>query len=158
MENIRSLKQYLRHECLDELFLSLTIPGIQYTTRNIFGKYIIWVREDGYGDVTEKRYELKSYYAKICFTENGADRRILKQRIIEEVSKKNREMCGGITDFQKLVSLTCDQLCDWEWLPRENGEICVKVGDHYEITLVKYAVVLDENGNPVDTEIKEVKK
>ena len=70
-------------------------------------------------------------------------------------------MFGGITDREKLLNLTCNQLCEWRWLEDDGGKIFSethKNGDVVYIAhLVKYAVVLDADGNPIDPEIKEIK-
>lgn len=70
-------------------------------------------------------------------------------------------MFGGITDSENLLNLTCNQLCEWRWLEDDGVKIFSEThrnGDVvYTAHLVKYAVVLDADGKPIDPEIKEIK-
>ena len=98
---------------------------------------------------------------KNLFEAAGNDINAIKEKLVDSLYAKNLEMFGGITDREKLLNLTCNQLCEWRWLEDEDGKIFFethKNGDIvYTAHLVKYAVVLDTDGNPIDPEIKEIK-
>ena len=62
----------------------------------------------------------------------------------------------------KYLSSQTQYLCEWRWLEDDNGKIfreTHKNGDVvYTAHFVKYAVVLDMDGNPIDPDIKEIQK
>ena len=105
--------------------------------------------------------ELKTYKIDVEIGKNETDVNAIKEKIVDSLYAKNLEMFGGITDRRKLLNLTCNQLCEWSWIEDDEGKIFRKTyknGDiAYKACLVKYAVVLDTNGNPIDPEIKEIK-
>lgn len=111
-----------------------------------------------------KSYKLNNYYAEIKFSEDEVrflidyhDKSDLITMVEQEIYKQNVKMFDG-EEFLKLPlternKYTCQQLCDWRWLENEDGSILRERKDEhglvYTAILVKYALVLDENGGPL---------
>ena len=132
-----------------------------YTSMNVWGNEVIWLDISNPKNVTQKRYKLKTYKIDVEIGKNETDINAIKEKIVNSLYAKNLEMFGGTTDREKLLNLTCNQLCEWHWLEDDRGKIFSETyrnGDIvYTAHLVKYAVVLDADGNPIDPEIKEIK-
>lgn len=134
--------------------------GAHFSSLNVWGNEVIWLDVSNPDKVTQKRYKLKGYYVDAEIGKDDTDLKAVEERIIDSLAAKNREMFGGITDVRKLLDLTCNQLAEWQWLQDDDGKIFHekhKNGETvYTATLVKFAVVLDADGNPIDPDIKEV--
>ena len=133
-----------------------------YTCLNVWGNEVIWLDTSNPEKVIQKRYKLKTYEVDVEIGKNETDINAIKEKIIDSLYAKNLEMFGGITDGEKLLDLTCNQLCEWQWLIGDDGKIFRETHKNGEViyvaSLVKYAVVLDPNGNPIDPDIKEIKR
>lgn len=131
-----------------------------YTSMNVWGNEVIWLDISNPDKVTQKRYKLKGYYVDAEIRESDTDIRAVEEKLINSLNTKNLEMFGGITDREKLLDLTCNQLCEWQWLIGDDGKIFHETHKNGEVvyvaSLVKYAVVLDPNGNPIGPDIKEI--
>lgn len=134
--------------------------GAHFSSLNVWGNEVIWLDVSDPDKVTQKRYKLKGYYVDAEIRKEDTDLKAVEERLVDALAAKNREMFGGITDTKKLLDLTCNQLAEWQWLRDDDGKIFCerhKDGDTvYTATLVKFAVVLDSNGNPIDPDINEV--
>ena len=132
-----------------------------YTSMNVWGNEVIWLDIPNPEKVIQKKYKLKTYKVDVEISKNEIDIDTIKEKIVNTLYSKNLEMFGGITDREKLLNLTCNQLCEWRWLKDDNGKIFREIhrgGEIiYQACLVKYAVVLDSDGNPIDPDIKEIK-
>ena len=133
----------------------------RYTSMNVWGNNVVWLDISNPERIQKKRNKLKTYKVDVEIGKNETDINAIKEKFVDKKKKKNLEMFGGITDREKLLNLTCNQLCEWRWLEDEKGQILFEThrnGDVvYTAHLVKYAVVLDADGNPIDPEIKEIK-
>lgn len=159
MVNIRKIENYFQNHGYEDIVTNVKIYGAHFTSLNVFGNEVIWLNTSDFQEVIQKRYKLKSYCVNVEVKEEDNIEEV-KERIIHNISAKNCEMFGGITDREKLLDLTCNQLCEWQWLRYDDGKIfhkkLVNGNTIYSAILVKYAVVLDLNGNPVDPDIKEI--
>lgn len=131
-----------------------------YTSINVWGNRVIWLDISDPEKVIQKRYKLKTYRVDVEIGKNEIDIDTIKEKFVNTLYTKNLEMFGGITDKEKLLDLTCNQLCEWQWLIGDDGKIFHETHKNGEVvyvaSLVKYAVVLDPNGNPIDPDIKEI--
>lgn len=131
-----------------------------YTSINVWGNKVIWLDISDPEKVIQKRYKLKTYRVDVEIGKNEIDIDTIKEKFVNTLYTKNLEMFGGITDREKLLDLTCNQLCEWQWLIGDDGKIFHETHKNGEVvyvaSLVKYAVVLDPNGNPIDPDIKEI--
>lgn len=131
-----------------------------YTSINVWGNRVIWLDISDPEKVIQKRYKLKTYRVDVEIGKNEIDIDTIKEKFVNTLYTKNLEMFGGITDREKLLDLTCNQLCEWQWLIGDDGKIFHETHKNGEVvyvaSLVKYAVVLDPNGNPIDPDIKEI--
>lgn len=131
-----------------------------YTSLNVWGNEVIWLDTSNPEKVVQKRYKLKTYRVDVEIGKNEIDLDTIKEKFVNTLYTKNLEMFGGITDREKLLDLTCNQLCEWQWLIGDDGKIFRETHKNgemiYVASLVKYAVVLDTNGNPIDPDIKEI--
>ena len=131
-----------------------------YTSINVWGNQVIWLDISNPEKVIQKRYKLKTYRVDVEIGKNETDLDTIKEKFVNTLYTKNLEMFGGITDREKLLDLTCNQLCEWQWLIGDDGKIFHETHNNGEVvyvaSLVKYAVVLDANGNPIDPDIKEI--
>ena len=132
-----------------------------YTSMNVWGNQVIWLDISNPEKVIQKRYKLKTYRVDVEIGKNETDLDAIKEKFVNTLYTKNLEMFGGITDREKLLDLTCNQLCEWQWLIGDDGKIFHETHKNGEVvyvaSLVKYAAVLDADGNPIDPEIKEIK-
>ena len=131
-----------------------------YTSMNVWGNEVIWFDISNPEKVIQKRYKLKTYRVDVEIGKNEIDLDTIKEKFVNTLYTKNLEMFGGITDREKLLDLTCNQLLEWRWLIGDDGKIFRETHKNGEVvyvaSLVKYAVVLDTNGNPIDPDIKEI--
>lgn len=131
-----------------------------YTSINVWGNRVIWLDISDPEKVIQKRYKLKTYRVDVEIGKNEIDLDMIKEKFVNTLYTKNLEMFGGITDREKLLDLTCNQLCEWQWLIGDDGKIFHETHKNGEVvyvaSLVKYAVVLNPNGNPIDPDIKEI--
>lgn len=159
MININAIEKYFYNQGYEDIIYRSMLFGPNYSTLNVFGNEVVWLDASNLERVILKKYKLKNYYIGVEIKE-GDDIETIKKSLTDELIKKNLEMFGGVTNFEKLHNLTCNQLAEWQWLQDDDGKIFHegrKDGDIvYTATLVKYAVVLDSNGDPIDPDIKEV--
>lgn len=162
MININEVEKYFRNNGYNDIINEAQLLGAKYSTINVWGNEVIWLDVSNPDMVMQKRYKLKGYYvdAEICKDDN--DIKVIEENLINSLAAKNRKMFGGITDREKLLNLTCNQLCEWRWLENDEGKIFFETNKNgdvvYTAHLVKYAVVLDMDGNPIDPDIKEIKR
>ena len=162
MIDINEAERYFKNNGYADIIRESKPFYAHYTSINVWGNEVIWVDVSNPEKAIQKRYKLKTYKVDVEISKNETDISTIKGRIVSGLYAKNLEMFGGITDREKLLELTCNQLCEWRWLEDDNGKIFQKThknGDAiYTAHLVKYAVVLDANGNPIDPDIKEIKR
>lgn len=160
MININEVEKYFRNNGYDDIIKESKPFCAHYTSMNVCGNEVIWLDVSDPEKVVQKRYKLKTYKVDVEIGRDENDINAIQEKIIDNLYVKNLEMFGGITDGRRLLNLTCNQLCDWQWLigdgkifreTHKNGEVV------YVANLVKYAVVLEPNGNPIDHDIKEIK-
>ena len=162
MIDIDKAEKYFYNYGYNDIINEAQLLGAKYSTVNVWGNEVIWLDVSNPDRVTQKRYKLKGYYvdAEICKDDN--DIKVVEEKLINSLAVKNREMFGGITDFEKLLNLTCNQLVEWRWLIDDDGKIfhkkLVNGEPIYVAKLAKYAVVLDADGNPIDPDIKEIER
>lgn len=160
MIDINKAEEYFKNNGYADIIEESKPFCAYYTSINVWGKDVIWLNISDFEKVTQKRYELKTYKIDVEIGKNETDINAIKEKIVDSLYAKNLEMFGGITDREKLLNLTCNQLCEWSWIEDDEGKIFRKTyknGDIvYTAYLVKYAVVLDMDGNPIDPEIKEI--
>ena len=162
MIDINKVEKYFRNNGYADIIEESKPFCAYYTSMNVWGNEVFWLNTSYLEKVTQKRYKLKTYKVDVEIGKNETDINAIKEKIVDSLYAKNLEMFGGITDREKLLNLTCNQLCEWRWLEDDGGKIFFKTykdGDIvYTAHLVKYAVVLDVDGNPIDPEIKEIKR
>ena len=162
---ILEVENYLKNFALGPAVEKATISGPLYTSKDVWGTEVRFNKhiEDERWEV--KSYKLNSYYAKIKFGEDEVrfltdyfNKDELIDTVAYEIGKQNIKMFGG-EEFLNLPlteknKYTCQQLCDWQWLMNEDGTILNETKDQYGFvytaTLAKYALVLDENGEPLN--------
>lgn len=161
MIDINKAEEYFKNNGYADIIEESKPFCAYYTSINVWGKDVIWLNISDFEKVTQKRYELKTYKIDVEIDKNETDINAIKEKIVDSLYAKNLEMFGGITDREKLLNLTCNQLCEWCWIEDDGGKIFSethKNGDIvYTAYFVKYAVVLDTDGNPIDPDIKEIK-
>ena len=162
MVDINEAEKYFKNNGYADIIEESNPFYAYYTSMNVWGNEVIWLNTSYLEKVTQKRYKLKTYKVDVEIGKNETDINAIKEKIVDSLYAKNLEMFGGSTDREKLLNLTCNQLCEWRWLEDDRGKIFFKTykdGDIvYTAHLVKYAVVLDVDGNPIDPEIKEIKR
>ncbi len=162
MIDINKAEKYFKNYGYADIIDRAQLLGPKYSAINVWGNEVIWFDVSNPDKVTQKRYKLKGYYVAAEIGEDDADIKAVEERLINSLAAKNREMFGGVTDREKLLNLTCNQLCDWQWLRDDDGKIfhkkLVNWSTIYSAKLVKYAVVLDADGNPIDPDIKEIER
>ena len=162
MIDINKVEKYFYNSGYDDIIEESKPFCAHYTSMNVWGNEVIWLDVSNLERVIQKIYKLKAYKVDVEIGKNDTDIETVKVRIINLLAAKDREMFGGTTDREKLLDLTCNQLGDWFWLRDDDGKIFYetpKNGDIvYTAHLVKYAVVLDANGNPIDPDIKEIRR
>lgn len=162
MIDINRVEKYFKNNGYADIIEEAKPFCAHYTSMNVWGNEVVWLDISNPERVTQKRYKLKTYEVDVEIGKNEIDISAIKEKFVDSLYAKNLEMFGGITDKEKLLNLTCNQLCEWRWIEDEKGKIFRKTyknGDIvYKACLVKYAVVLDTNGNPIDPEIKEVER
>ena len=160
MINIKKAERYFYNYGYADIIEEAKPFGAHFSSLNVWGNEVIWLDISDPERVTQKRYKLKVYCVEAEIRKEDIDLRVVEERLVDSLAKKNREMFGGIADTKRLLDSTCNQLAEWQWLRDDDGKIFRKGhkdGDTvYTATLVKYAVVLDSNGNPIDPDIKEV--
>ena len=161
MIDINKVEKYFINYGYEDIINNAKPFGAQFTSLNVWGNEVIWLDISNPERVIQKRYKLKNYYVDAKIKE-GDNIETIKERLTDDLTKKNFEMFGGVTNFEKLLDLTCNQLAEWQWLRDDDGKIFHekhKDGETvYTATLAKYAVVLDSNGNPIDPDIKEIRR
>lgn len=163
MTNIDKIKNYFKsYEYIEDIAEASKPFCARYTSVNVWGNEVIWLDESDLVNTVQKEYKLKKYQFYIEIDKDNINIDELKKQFIDNIAAKNLEMFGGITDRRRLFNLTCNQLAEWTWLADENGDMFFKTYKNgkeiYIMYFVKYAVVLDENGNPIDPDIKEIKR
>lgn len=160
MIDIKKAEKYFCNNGYVDIIEEAKPFGAHFSSLNVFGNEVIWLDISDSEKVVQKRYKLKGYYVDAEIGKEDTDLKAVEEKLINALAAKNREMFGGITDRGKLLDLTCNQLAEWQWLRDDDEKIFRegrKDGDIvYTATLVKYAVVLDSNGDPIDPDIKEV--
>lgn len=86
----------------------------------------------------EEIYELETWHVKVPFVEDifefvPACRKALEDFMKDKVSEKE-------VDSSKWNQYTCHQLCDWNYLTDETGNVLIDLNNC--ITFVKYGVVV----------------
>ena len=161
MIDINKVEKYFKNDGYDDIIKESKPFCAYYTSMNVWGNEVIWFDISNPEKVTQKRYKLKTYKIDVEIDKNETDINAIKEKIVNSIYAKNLEMFGGITDREKLLNLTCSQLCEWRWLEDDGGKIFSETYKNADVVytthLVKYAVTLDTNGNPIDSEIKEIK-
>lgn len=161
MLDIKRVEKYFYNNGYSDIIDEAKPFGAHFSALNVWGNEVIWLDISNPDKVTQKRYKLKEYYVDVEIGKDDTDVETIKEKLINLLFEKNREMFGNITDIEKLLDLTCNQLAEWQWLRGEDGKIFREIRKNGDVTyttrLVKYAVVLDANGNPIDPEIKEIK-
>lgn len=162
MIDINKAEKYFYNNGYADIIEEAKPFGTHFTSLNVWGNEVIWLDVSNPDKVTQKRYKLKGYYVDAEISKDDSDIKVVEEKLINSLTAKNREMFGGITDREKLLNLTCNQLAEWQWLIDDDGKIFHKKlvnGDTvYVAKLVKYAVVLDADGNPIDPDIKEIER
>lgn len=161
MIDIKKAEKYFYNSGYADIINEAKPFGAHFSTRNVWGNEVIWLDVSNPDKVTQKRYKLKRYCVDAEIGKDDADINAIEEKLVNSLTAKNYEMFGGVIDAEKLLDLTCNQPSEWQWLQDENGKIfreTHKNGDVvYTARLVKYAVILDANGNPIDPEIKEIR-
>lgn len=161
MININKVDNYFKNYGYADLIDESKPFCAYYTSINVWGNEVVWLDASDPEKVIQKRYKLKTYKVDVEIGRDETDIKAIQEKIIDSLYAKNLEIFCGITNREKLLNLTCNQLCEWRWLEDDVGKIFSethKNGDVVYIAhLVKYAVVLDADGNPIDPEIKEIK-
>lgn len=162
MININEVEKYFKNNGYDDIIEESKPFCANYTSMDVWGNEVIWLDVFNHEMVTQKRYKLKTYKIDAEIGKNETDIDVIKEKFVDSLYAKNLEMFGGITDREKLLNLTCNQLCEWRWLENDEGKIFFKTHKDGEVIytahLVKYAVVLDADGNPIDPDIKEIER
>lgn len=162
MMNINEVEKYFRNNGYSDIIEESKPFCAHYTSMNVCGNEVFWLDVSNPEKVTQKRYKLKTYKVDVEIDKNETDINAIKEKFIDSLYAKNLEMFGGITDREKLLNLTCNQLCEWRWLEDDDEKIFRETNRNgdvvYKAHLVKYAVVLDAEGNPIDPDIKEIKR
>lgn len=161
MININKVDNYFKNYGYADLIDESKLFCAHYTSINVWGNEVVWLDVSDPEKVIQKRYKLKTYKVDVEIGRDETDIKAIQEKIIDSLYAKNLEIFCGITNREKLLNLTCNQLCEWHWLEDDRGKIFSETyrnGDVvYTAHLVKYAVVLDADGNPIDPEIKEIK-
>lgn len=160
MIDIDKIEKYFRNNGYADIIEESKPFCTHYTSMNVWGNEVFWLDVSNPEKVIQKRYKLKTYKVDVEIGKNETDINAIKEKLVNSLYAKNLEMFGGITDKEKLLNLTCNQLCEWHWLEDDGGKIFFKTHGNKDVVyaayLVKYAVVLDTNGNPIDPDIKEI--
>ena len=161
MDNrVQEITKWLNTELLSRFIKDSNVDGPTYTSANVYGRFVQIIDRYEDGTYVSKAFELKQYTVNVSFTLNTYlnYRDKLIENIVDSISKENIKMFGGQKfldiPFEEQQQYSCQQLCEWKWLPDECGNI-LRVNEvpgqdySYSATLVKYAVVLDKNRDEV---------
>ena len=161
MDNtVQEITKWLNTELLGRFIEDSKVDGPTYTSANVYGRFVQIIDRYEDGTYVSKAFELKQYTVDVNFTLNTYlnHRDNLIEEIVDSMSKENIKMFGGQKfldlPFEEQQQYSCQQLCEWKWLPDECGNI-LRVNEvsgqdpSYSATLVKYAVVLDKNRDEV---------
>lgn len=161
MIDINKVDNYFKNYGYAELIDESKLFCAHYTSINVWGNEVVWLDVSNPEKVIQKRYKLKTYKVDVEIGRDETDIKAIQEKIIDSLYAKNLEIFCGITNREKLLNLTCNQLCEWRWLEDDGGKIFSETHKNRDVVyiahLVKYAVVLDADGNPIDPEIKEIK-
>lgn len=117
---------------------------IKQSTNDVWGKEIHRLYKNAEGVYCEDCQELENWYCTVTFAEDTK---------IEDIIAECKVFCQekdtqGILSWEEGEHYTCHQLCDWQWLEGEDGQIIREVKTPrdviYQATLVKYAKVLKD--------------
>lgn len=154
------VENYMRNYALEQILEESRLEGPLYTSSDVWGNEVIKLRwEDGM-PCDNVKYKLHTYKVYVTFSANSFDnfRDGLIENIADDVRQQNVKMFGGF-DFLKLSFMeqreyTCNQLCEWCWLPNEDGSILTvgqgKTDKVYKGILIKYAVVTNKDNEEID--------
>lgn len=155
----------LRSNMYSDILQSTAVKCKKISSDNVYGTYCVKILAEICNDeliVHTYKYKLKTYIAKASFDKYADYKSVVKQLkkdIKKSIQEQNAIMFGGNTCLRACKNLTLNQLCDWQWL-EDRG--CIFTTDpicknRYVCRMVKYACVLNENGEPVDKDIiKEI--
>ena len=102
----------------------------------VWGKDVIRMKDLGEGKYDEGRFQLENWYISLpCNEETYVP--TLVDCFKELVRQKDNPQSFT---WEIAKDYTCHQLCDWNWLENDKGEI-VQNG---KVTLVKYAIILKD--------------
>lgn len=162
---IEWVENYLENFALGPAIEKSTIQGPRYTSDDVWGAEVILDRKISDDKCEVIAHKLRTYTAQVEFTEDEVrfltdycSRTELVDMVAHELYKQNLKMFGSV-EILKLsaderAKYTCEQLGEWNWLEYDGRTILrekkSESGDIvYCATLKKYAIVLDENGDPV---------
>lgn len=159
MYNIKEIENYLCNYAYEKIIENSHPFGVNFSTQDVYGNKVRSLNFADLNNVVEKWYKLRPYYTTIEIEYIETDLEKIKNKMIRAVRKETSKMFSGIDKFKEPFRFTCYQLADWQWLKNDDGAILrenFKDGSLiYSATMVKYAVVLDYNGDPLDPNIKE---
>ena len=130
--NLKEIEKHLKYS-LD--YIRANNSPIKKTSDFIFGKKVLIPVLMPNGYETEE-YELENWYITLpCSEETYIPTLIdcFKALVKQKDNPQSKT-------WEELKNYTCHQLCDWEWLENEQGQI-VQNG---KVTLVKYAIILKD--------------
>lgn len=160
MANVKEIENFLYNYAYDDIIRQTYVPGVRYTSENVWGARVCLLDDSNPEKLKEKWYRLQNYYATIDIRQYESDFEKIKSEIINKIREQTSKMLCGRNKFEDLSNLTCYQLADWKWLiDYKDGSIVrqhLKDGEYvYTATIAKYAIILDEYGDPIDPNIKE---
>lgn len=113
---------------------------VKETSKYIWGKeaHILIPLSNADSSYEERVYELETWHVKVPLTEDIFEfvpscREKMKKFMEEKLSQKE-------PDSNKWNQYTCHQLCDWDYLTDENGNVLIDSNNY--ITFVKYGVIV----------------
>lgn len=119
---------------------------IYQTDKDVFGKEVRRVYMDKKGEYLVDTHELENWYIEVNMDANIGLTPFKK--LMQSIQASCYEKDLGDISFEETENYTCYQLCDWQWLSDEYGQIIKERKNvrgatiAYYATLVKYAIVL----------------
>lgn len=131
--NLKEIEKHLKYS-LD--YIRANNSPIKKTSDFVWGKDVVRMIDLGNGNYETERYDLENWYISLPCHEDTYIPTLI-DCFKELVKQKDNPQSKT---WEELKNYTCHQLCDWEWLENEQGQI-VQNG---KVTLVKYAIILKD--------------
>lgn len=131
--NLKDIEKELKNS-LD--YIRTNSSPIKKTSDFIWGKNVIRMKDLGNGEYERDEHELENWYISLPCNEETYIPTLVDcfKELVRQKDNPQLFTCEIAKDY------TCHQLCDWQWLENDRGEMI----QNGKVTLVKYAIILKD--------------